>query len=66
MEQILDSLQWVEDLLPHDIQSLPKHGGMAYYLDSHLVLILVEKSESKPLRKFQQQKHRSRRRNPRK
>lgn len=46
MEPILDSLQWVEELLPHDIQSLPKHGGMAYYLDSHLVLILVEKSES--------------------
>jgi hypothetical protein len=40
------NLLWIEELLPHDIQMVPKHGGQAYYLDSHLVLILVERSES--------------------
>jgi len=33
---------WVEELLPPDVEALPKHGGMAYYLDQKLVLILVE------------------------
>ncbi|MDG0817037.1 hypothetical protein [Bdellovibrio svalbardensis] len=42
----LNNLYWIEELLPHDIQSLPKHGGIAYYLDMNLVLILVEKPES--------------------
>ena len=42
----LNHLQWVEELLPHDIQSLPKHGGMAYYLDGLMVLILVEHENS--------------------
>ncbi|HEX7675021.1 MAG TPA: hypothetical protein VF412_12660 [Bdellovibrio sp.] len=46
MEEILNNLLWIEDLLPHDIQSLPKHGGVAYYLDMNLVLILVEQSDS--------------------
>ncbi|MNT22423.1 hypothetical protein D3C72_1578050 [compost metagenome] len=46
MEQILDNLIWIEELLPHDVLSIPKHGGMAYYLDEKLVLILVEQSNS--------------------
>ena len=45
MESILDSLLWIEELLPHDILIMPKHGGQAYFLDEHLVLILVEKPE---------------------
>ena len=46
IEQTLDNLQWIEEHLPHDIQMIPKHGGNGYYLDSHLVLILVEHNES--------------------
>lgn len=46
MESLLDSLLWIEELLPHDIQKAPKHGGEGYYLDSNLVLILVERRES--------------------
>lgn len=46
MEEILNNLLWIEELLPHDIQSLPKHRGMAYYLDMNLVLILVEQPNS--------------------
>lgn len=46
MDSTLRNLYWIEELLPHDIQMMPKHGGQAYYLDSHLVLILVERSES--------------------
>lgn len=43
---ILNNLLWIEEKLPHDILMIPKHGGQAYYLDEHLVLILVEHSES--------------------
>lgn len=46
MRPLIDNLLWIEELLPHDIQMIPKHGGHAYYLDSHLVLILVEHPES--------------------
>lgn len=46
MKPLIDNLLWIEEHLPHDIQMIPKHGGHAYYLDSHLVLILVEHSES--------------------
>lgn len=46
MNSALKNLQWIEELLPHDIQMIPKHGGQAYFLDSHLVLILVEHSEN--------------------
>lgn len=45
MDSLLDNLLWIEELLPHDIQMIPKHGGQAYFLDSHLVLILVERTE---------------------
>jgi hypothetical protein len=38
----LRNLSWIEEKLPHDILMIPKHGGQAYYLDEHLVLILVE------------------------
>ncbi|MES3039226.1 MAG: hypothetical protein V4736_15065 [Bdellovibrionota bacterium] len=43
MESSLNNLAWIEEHLPHDIQMLPKHGGQAYFLDDHMVLILVEK-----------------------
>jgi hypothetical protein len=46
MEQILDNLIWIEELLPSDVAAVPKHGGMAYYLDEKLVLILVEQTDS--------------------
>lgn len=43
MDSSLDNLLWIEELLPHDILMVPKHGGQAYYLDENLVLILVER-----------------------
>lgn len=43
---VLNELLWIEELLPADVQSVPKHGGMAYYLDMKLVMILVEDPES--------------------
>lgn len=45
-KSLLRNLQWIEELLPHDVLMIPKHGGHAYYLDEHLVLILVEHTES--------------------
>lgn len=43
MDSPIDSLLWIEELLPHDMQMIPKYGGQAYYLDEHLMLILVER-----------------------
>lgn len=46
MNHILDNLLWIEELLPPDVESAPKQGGMAYYLDMKLIMILVEKRGS--------------------
>lgn len=46
IDSILDSLLWIEELLPHDIQMLPKLGGQAYFLDGNMVLLLMERSGS--------------------
>jgi hypothetical protein len=46
MDSLLDSLMWIEELLPHDIQMIPKHGGHAYFLDGNWVLLLVERPGS--------------------
>ncbi|MFV8258865.1 hypothetical protein ACNQKP_13740 [Bdellovibrio bacteriovorus] len=43
MKQPLNDLYWIEELLPPGYDCLPKHGGLAYYLDMKLVLILVER-----------------------
>lgn len=45
MKTQLDRLLWIEELLPHDIQMIPRHGGQAYIWNDHLVLILVEHPE---------------------
>lgn len=45
MNQPLYNLLWIEELLPPEYECAPKHGGMAYYLDMKLVLILVERRE---------------------
>lgn len=42
---VLKNLRWIEAELPPDVHALPKYGGMAYYLDAKLVLILVEKDK---------------------
>lgn len=42
MKPILRNLLWIEELLPSDVESAPKHGGMAYYLDMKMIMILVE------------------------
>ncbi len=39
----LKNLLWIEELLPPGYDCAPKNGGMAYYLDMKLVLILVER-----------------------
>lgn len=46
MKQILSDLLWIEELLPAEVESTPKHGGMAYYLDMKLIMILVEDADS--------------------
>ncbi|MNJ96723.1 hypothetical protein D3C87_144540 [compost metagenome] len=46
MKQILRNLLWIEELLPVEVESTPKHAGMAYYLDMKLIMILVEHSNS--------------------
>lgn len=45
MREILRNLAWIEELLPPDIEAAPKNGGMAYYLDMKMVLLLVEKAD---------------------
>lgn len=42
-DHVLKNLYWIEDLLPPGFDCAPKHGGMAYYVDMKLVLILVER-----------------------
>lgn len=42
MDSFLTDLNWIEELLPRDLFSIPKYGGMAYYHDQALILILTE------------------------
>ncbi|MBC7371033.1 MAG: hypothetical protein H7326_05670 [Bdellovibrionaceae bacterium] len=44
MKYPLNNLLWIEELLPAEIEAVPKHGGMAYYLENKLVLIVVERA----------------------
>lgn len=46
MKQILNNLLWIEDLLPPEAESMPKHGGVAYYLDMKMIMLLVENPDS--------------------
>lgn len=39
----LKNLYWIEEMLPPGYDAAPKHGGMAYYIDMKLVMILVER-----------------------
>lgn len=41
----LDNLMWIEDQLPPGVEAIPKHGGMAYYQDQKMILILVEERD---------------------
>lgn len=45
MNYPLNHLIWIEELLPPGYDCAPKHGGMAYYMDGKLVLILVEQRD---------------------
>lgn len=45
-DHVLNNLLWIEELLPLETESGPKHGGMAYYLDMKMIMILVEKPGS--------------------
>lgn len=46
MNEILNNLYWIEELLPPGLEAIPKHGGIAYFMDQKMVLILVEKRDS--------------------
>lgn len=46
MKQILRNMAWVEELLPPETESAPKQGGIAYFLEMKLVMIIVEKPGS--------------------
>lgn len=46
MDYPINNLFWIEEQLPPDVTAVPKHGGMAYYLDQKMVLILVEERDS--------------------
>lgn len=46
MKTELDNLLWIDELLPLEFERMPKSGGIAYYDDMKLVLILVEKPGS--------------------
>ncbi len=46
VDELLHSLLWIEELLPPDLQMIPKQGGHGYLLGDRLVLILVEHPES--------------------
>ena len=45
--QDLRNMLWIEELLPAEVISKRMHGGVGYYLDDNLVLILVEASRSR-------------------
>lgn len=42
-QHTLKNLYWIEDLLPPGFDCASKHGGLAYYVDMKLVLVLVER-----------------------
>jgi hypothetical protein len=46
MDSLINNLLWIEELLPPDIQMIPKNGGQGYILGDRLVLILVEHPDS--------------------
>lgn len=39
---ILRNLAWIEDLLPPELQPISKRGGVGYFREMNLVLVLVE------------------------
>lgn len=43
MNYPIDSLLWIEELLPRGFEAIPKKGGVAYFLDMKQVLFLIEK-----------------------
>jgi hypothetical protein len=46
----MNSLLWIEDLLPDGILRKPMFGGLAYYIDGRLVLALFEKTNDRSYR----------------
>lgn len=42
MSELLNELIWIEELLPSGIMSKRMSGGMGYYLDEKLILVLIE------------------------
>ena len=44
MQNLLNHLQWIEELLPPNVISKNMHGGIGYFLNEKLVLILIESS----------------------
>lgn len=46
MQSVLNNLLWIEEFLPPDVVQENMHGGVGYFLDEKLMLILVEASLS--------------------
>lgn len=45
MDYPLNNLFWIEEQLPPGVEAIPKHGGMAYFMDQKMILILVEERD---------------------
>lgn len=45
-DEILNNLYWIQEMLPPAAEAIPKHKGLAFYMDMRLILILVEQSNS--------------------
>lgn len=43
----LDSLLWIEELLPREVIPEPMNDGIGYFLEGKLILILVESSKTR-------------------
>lgn len=46
MEKVLRSLYWIEELLPDNVIQKNMNGGVGYYLDEKLILMLVDYGSS--------------------
>lgn len=47
MDQLLRNLAWIEEMLPAEVIPKKMLGGIGYYLDEKLILILVESSRTR-------------------
>lgn len=46
MAKTLPQLEWIEELLPEGYRRKPMFGGLGYYLDEKMILVMFEDSET--------------------